>query len=58
MKQPVRMNGYARDELVGHSIDILNVNYWFHQQSETAYMEQLREAAMLSLKHFIVTRMV
>jgi len=37
------MNGYRRDELVGHSIDILNVTT-DTQAEQSTYMKQLREA--------------
>jgi len=37
------MNGYGRDELIGHSIDILNVTSGTEAE-RIAYMKQLREA--------------
>ncbi len=43
------MNGYSREELVGHSIDILNVTSGT-QAERIAYLEQLRDAGNLKLE--------
>ncbi|HJR79133.1 MAG TPA: PAS domain S-box protein [Anaerolineales bacterium] len=43
------MNGYRREELIGHSIDILNLSPGTEAE-RTAYLEQLRKAGNLSLK--------
>ncbi|MGZ9235582.1 MAG: PAS domain S-box protein, partial [Anaerolineales bacterium] len=43
------MNGYTREELVGQSIDILNLTRGT-QDERTAYLEQLREAGNLKLE--------
>src|SRR6266487_426063 len=37
-----RMNGFFREELIGHSIDILNVTEGT-QEERDAYLKQLRE---------------
>ncbi len=46
-----RMNGYRRDELIGQSIDLLNVAPGSREE-RTAYMQQLREAGNLHVKSF------
>ncbi len=43
------MNGYRRDELIGHSIDILNVTSGTPAE-RSAYMQQLREAGSFHLE--------
>jgi diguanylate cyclase (GGDEF)-like protein/PAS domain S-box-containing protein len=45
------MNGYDRDELIGHSIDIVNVAPG-SQAERIAYMKRLREAGNLKLETF------
>ena len=42
------MNGYTRDEMIGHSVDILNVTSGTAEE-RIAYMKQLREAGHLKL---------
>ncbi|MGC1377088.1 MAG: PAS domain S-box protein, partial [Anaerolineales bacterium] len=44
-----RMNGYRRDELIGHSIDILNAAP-FTPPGRNTYLEQLREAGNFKLE--------
>ena len=44
-----QINGYTRDELIGHSIDILNITSGT-QEERTAYMKQLREVDDLKLE--------
>src|SRR5215208_3495046 len=46
-----QMNGYRRDELVGHSIDILNGTSGTLAE-RTAYLKQLREAGHFSLETY------
>jgi PAS domain S-box-containing protein len=43
------MNGYSREELIGHSIDILNVTSGT-QAERTAYLAQLREAGNFKIE--------
>jgi PAS domain S-box-containing protein len=43
------MNGYRHDELIGQSIDILNVTQG-SQDERTAYLEQIRAAGVLKLE--------
>src|SRR6266498_366165 len=43
------MNGFRREELIGHSIDILNVTEGT-QEERNAYMNQVREAGTLKLE--------
>ncbi len=43
------MNGFRREELIGHSIDILNVTEGTEEE-RTAYLKQLREAGTLKLE--------
>ncbi|MGZ9222520.1 MAG: response regulator, partial [Anaerolineales bacterium] len=43
------MNGYRRDELIGHSIDILNLTP-ATEAGQIAYMKQLREAGNLTFE--------
>ena len=43
------MNGYSRDELIGHSIDILNANPGAPAE-RIAYMQQLRQAGNLKFE--------
>ena len=45
------MNGYRRDELIGHSIDIVNTAPG-PQAERNAYLKQLREAGNLKLETF------
>jgi two-component system sensor histidine kinase/response regulator len=45
------MNGYRRDELIGHSVDILNVTPGT-QAGQIAYMKQLREAGIFKLETY------
>ena len=47
------MNGYLRDELIGHSIDIVNVDPYIPTE-KTAYLEKLREAG--NLKYEVLHR--
>ena len=44
-----RMNGFEREELIGHSIDILNVTEGTEEERAT-YLKQLREAGTLKLQ--------
>ncbi len=44
-----QMNGYGRDELIGHSIDILNLTPGAPAE-RIAYMEQLQETGSLKLE--------
>jgi two-component system sensor histidine kinase/response regulator len=44
-----RMNGYDRDELVGHSIDILNVTSGTEEE-RAVYMKGLRDAGKLTFE--------
>jgi PAS domain S-box-containing protein len=44
-----RMNGFEREELIGHSIDILNVTEGTEKERAT-YLKQLREAGTLKLQ--------
>ena len=46
-----RMNGYLRDELIGHPVDIVNANP-FIQTEKTAYLKKLREAGNLKYEVF------
>lgn len=43
------MSGYQREELIGHSVDILNVTPGT-QAGQIAYMKQLREAGIFKLE--------
>ena len=43
------MNGFSREELIGHSIDLLNGTTGT-QEERTAYLTQLREAGSLKLE--------
>jgi PAS domain S-box-containing protein len=43
------MNGYERDELIGQSIDILNLTTGTPEE-RTAYLDQLRQAGILKLE--------
>ena len=45
------MNGYRRDELIGHSVDILNVTP-ATEAGQNAYLKQLREAGILKLETY------
>jgi two-component system, sensor histidine kinase and response regulator len=45
------MNGFLREELIGHSIDVLNVTEGT-QEERDAYMKQLREAGTINLETF------
>ncbi len=45
------MNGYSRDELIGHSIDVLNLAPGT-QAERIAYMKKLREAGGLKLEAY------
>ena len=44
-----KMSGYRRDELIGHSIDILNGNRGTKAE-RSAYMKKLRKAGILNLE--------
>ena len=44
-----QMNGFERDDLIGHSIDVLNVTEGT-QAERDAYLQQLREAGTLKLE--------
>ncbi|HLO28671.1 MAG TPA: response regulator [Anaerolineales bacterium] len=46
-----RMNGFFREELIGHSIDILNVSEGTEAE-RNAYLKQLREAGTLKLETY------
>jgi PAS domain S-box-containing protein len=46
-----QMNGYDRDELIGHSIDIVNTIPGV-QTERNAYLERLREAGSVKLEAF------
>ena len=45
------MNGYSRDELIGHSIDILNIAP-FSQAMIIDYLKKIREAGILKYVTF------
>jgi PAS domain S-box-containing protein len=44
-----RMNGYTRDELIGHSIDILNIQP-ADSEERTAYLERLRREGTIQFE--------
>jgi len=46
-----RMNGYEREDLIGHSVDILNVTPGTEDE-RAAYLEQLRAARNLKLETY------
>lgn len=46
-----QMNGYSRNELIGSSIDVLNLTPGSHND-RLAYMEQLRDAGHLKLETY------
>ena len=46
-----RMNGFERDELIGHSIDVLNVTEGTVEE-RNAYLRELREVGTLKLETF------
>src|SRR5688500_11344535 len=46
-----QMNGFERDELIGHSIDILNVTEGTEEE-RNAYLKGLRDAGTLKLQTY------
>ena len=46
-----RMNGFEREELIGHSIDILNVTEGTEEE-RNSYLRELREAGTLNLETY------
>jgi two-component system, sensor histidine kinase and response regulator len=46
-----KMNGFEREELIGHSIDVLNVTEGTEQE-RASYLQQLREVGTLKLETY------